>query len=82
VFPLAHDGVKAHTPGMNLKSASLLAFLGTVLVTILLAWNLFNSVLNVARGLTPAAVLFSSLLYAFGALTVAVFFFAFHRSQS
>jgi len=67
---------------MNLKSASLLALLGTVLVTILLAWNLINSVLNVARGLTPAVVLFASLIYTFGALTVAVFFFVFHKSQS
>ncbi len=67
---------------MTLKSASLLAFIGTVLVTMLLAWNLIENLLNVTRGLAPAVILFSSLLYTFGALCVAVFFFVFHRSQS
>lgn len=67
---------------MTLKSASFLALLGTVLVTILLAWNLINNVLNVSRGLVPAAILFSSLIYTFGALCLAVFFFIFHKTQS
>jgi len=67
---------------MTLKSASLLALIGTVLVTILLAWNLINNLLNVTRGLTPAVVLFSSLIYTFGAFCLAVFFFIFHKTQS
>jgi hypothetical protein len=66
---------------MTLKSASLLALTGMVLVTILLAWNLINNLLNVTRGLTPAVVLFSSLIYAFGAFCLAVFFFLFHKTQ-
>jgi hypothetical protein len=56
--------------------------IGTILVTALLMWNLIVNVLNVSRGLVPAAVLFSSLIYAFGALSVAVFFFVFHKAQS
>lgn len=67
---------------MTLKSASLLALIGTVVVTILLAWNFITNVLNVTRGLAPAVVLFSSLLYTFGALCVTVFFFVFHKAQS
>jgi UPF0716 family protein affecting phage T7 exclusion len=67
---------------MTLKSASLLALIGTVLVTVLLAWNLINNLLNVSRGLTPAVVLFSSLIYTFGAFCLAVFFFLFHKAQS
>jgi hypothetical protein len=39
------------------------------------------NVLNVARGLVAAVVLFSSLIYAFGAFSVAVFLFVFHKAQ-
>jgi hypothetical protein len=68
------------TVNMNLKSAALLAFIGTVLVAALL-WNLIENILNVARGLLPEAALFSSLIYAFGAFTLAVFFFVFYKAQ-
>jgi hypothetical protein len=67
---------------MTLKNAALLALIGTILVTALLLWDLIFNVLNVVRGLVPAVMLFSSLIYAFGALTVTVFFFVFHKSQS
>ena len=66
---------------MTLKNAALLALIGTVLVTVLLVWDLIFNLLNVMRGLVPAVTLFSSLIYAFGALTVAVFFFVFHKAQ-
>jgi len=67
---------------MTLKTASLLAFIGTVLVTALLTWNLIFSVVNVLRGLLPAAVLLPALIYAFAALSVAVFFSVFQKTQS
>jgi len=67
---------------MTLKNAALLALIGTALITALLAWDLIVNVLNVGRGLAPAVILFSSIIYAFGALSVAVFFFVFHRAQS
>lgn len=67
---------------MNLKSAALLALIGSVLLTALLTWDFVLSVLNVARGLVPAVVLFSSLIYAFGAFSVAVFFYVFHKDRS
>jgi len=67
---------------MTLKTAALLAFVGTILVTALLMWNLIFSVVNVLRGLVPAVVLFPALIYAFAALSVAVFFFAFWKKQS
>jgi hypothetical protein len=38
-------------------------------------------ILNVVRGLIPAVTLFSSLLYAFAAVSVAVFFFVFQKTQ-
>jgi hypothetical protein len=67
---------------MTLKSAALLAFIGTLLVTALLTWDLIFDMLNVLRGLIPAVKLLASILYAFGAFSVTVFFFVFHRAQS
>ena len=67
---------------MTLKNAAFLALIGTTLVAVLLVWDLIFNVLNVVRGLIPAEMLFSSLIYAFGAFSVAVFFFVFHRAQS
>jgi len=67
---------------MTLKGAAFLAFIGTLLVTALLVWDFVFSLLNVLRGLTPAVTVFSSLIYAFGALTVTVFFYVFQKQQS
>jgi len=67
---------------MTLKNAALLALIGTILVMVLLTWDLILNMLNVGRGLVPAVVLFSSLIYAFGAFSVAAFFFVFHKTQS
>jgi hypothetical protein len=67
---------------MSLKNAALLAMIGTVVLTILLILNLVNDFLAFMHGLIPAMVLLSSLLYAFAALSVAVFFYIFHRAQS
>jgi hypothetical protein len=66
---------------MTLKNAALLALIGTILVTALLAIDLIRDVLNVVRGLVPAVTLFSSLIFAFGAFSVAAFFFVFHKAQ-
>jgi hypothetical protein len=67
---------------VNLKNAALLAMIGTVLLTILLVLNFVNDFLAFMRGLIPAMVLLSSFIYAFAALSVAVFFYVFHRAQS
>jgi hypothetical protein len=66
---------------MTLKTAALLALLGTILMTVLLVWNFVLTFLNVLRDLVPAVTLFSSFIYAFGCFTVAVFFYVFHRAQ-
>ena len=67
---------------MTLRNAALLALMGTILTTALLAFHLVLNVLNVVRGLAPAVVLFSSLIYTFASFTLAVFFFVYHKSQS
>ena len=78
---LAHDGGGDHTRGMTLKSASFLALIGTALVSVLLIWGFISTLLNVARGLVAADLLLSSLIYAFGAFSVAVFFWVFYKQQ-
>jgi hypothetical protein len=67
---------------MTLKNAAMLALVGTLLLTILLAIDFILSTLNVMRGLIPATAFLTSLIYAFAALTVTVFFYVFHKAQS
>jgi hypothetical protein len=67
---------------MTLKGAAVLAFIGSLLVAALLVWDLVFDILNVMRGLIPVVKLFSSLIYAFGAVSVAIFFFVFQKQRA
>jgi multidrug efflux pump subunit AcrB len=67
---------------MTLKQASFLAFIGTLLLSILLVVDLVLDVLSMARGLIPAVTLLTSLIHTFAAVSAAVFFYVFHRAQS
>jgi hypothetical protein len=67
---------------MALKQASLLAFIGTLLLSILLIVDLVLDLLSLARGLIPAVTLLTSLIHTFAAVSVAIFFFVYHRAQS
>lgn len=48
-----------HTPTMALKTAALLALIGTILMTALLVWSFVLTFLNVLRDLVPAVTIFS-----------------------
>jgi len=48
-------------------------------MAVLLVWDLVFDVLGVVRGIVPAARVVPSLLYAFGACTVAIFFYVYQR---
>ena len=67
---------------MTLKQASFLAFVGTMLLAIQLVFDLALDVLSMARGLIAAVTLLTSLIHAFAAVSVAAFFYVFHRAQS
>jgi hypothetical protein len=67
---------------MTLKSAALLALIGTILATLLLVVGLIDDALGVARGVVPEMRLVTSFIYAFAAISVAVFFYIFHKVQS
>jgi hypothetical protein len=66
---------------MTLKTAALLALVGTTLITALLLWTFVFNLINVLRDLVPPVALFSSFIEAFGCFTVALFFYMFHKSQ-
>jgi hypothetical protein len=67
---------------MNLKNAAFLAFLGALLLTILLALGSINDGLGVARGIIPPVKLLISLIETFAGVTAAVFLYVVHRRQS
>jgi len=80
--PLASAGKSIHTPNMSLKNAALLALIGTVLLTVLLAAHFISTLLGVLRDLIPAMALVGSLVYLFASFSVLVFFYVFYRKQS
>jgi hypothetical protein len=78
---VATEAPGVHTPTMTLKTAALLALIGTILMTALLVWTFVLTFLNVLRDLVPAVTLFQSFIYAFGCFSVMVFFYVFYRGQ-
>jgi hypothetical protein len=83
---MKHNGVLVYPfiglPTMNLKGAATLAFIGTLLAAALLIYDFVFDVINVVGGLTPAITLFPALIYAFAALSLAIFFFLFQKKQN
>ena len=67
---------------MTLKGAATFAFIGTLLAAALLIWNLIFDLVNIMRGLIPAVTLFSALIYALAALSLAVFFYVFRQRNN
>jgi hypothetical protein len=66
---------------MSLKTAALLALVGTALLTILLASDFINVVTGVIRDVVPAMALLRSLIYLLASLTATVFFYVFQQSE-
>ena len=81
-LPLANDDGSIHTPTMSLKSAALLALIGTILLTILVLAHFIFTVLGVMRDVIPAMALLTALIHLFASLSVLVFFYVFYRKQS
>ena len=67
---------------MTLKNAALLALVGTLIIAALRVWDFIFTTLGFVRGAVSAAEFLSSLIYAFGACSVAIFFFVFHKRQT
>jgi len=67
---------------MSLKNSAFLAFVGMMLLTVLMAADFINTVLGIMGNVVPAVALFRSLIYLLASLAITVFFFVFHRAQS
>jgi hypothetical protein len=67
---------------MTLKNAAFLALVGMILLTVLLAAGCIVSVTGFLNGVVSAATMFASLIRVFATLTLAVFFFVFHKAQA
>jgi hypothetical protein len=66
---------------MSLKSAALLALVGTGLLTLMLLAGLARDVWGVVNGVVPAIRLLTSLIHALAGVSLAVFFYVFHKAQ-
>jgi hypothetical protein len=71
-----------HPGSMSLKNAATIAFIGTLLATALLVWDLVFDVVNVTEGLIPLVRIFPALLYAIAALSLTVFFYVFQKTRN
>ncbi len=69
-------------PNMTVKTAALLALIGTILATLLLAVSCVVSVAGFLHGVVSLAEMLSALIRLFAALTLAVFFYVFHNAQA
>jgi hypothetical protein len=67
---------------MNLKNAAFFAMVGMMLLTVLLVASFISTVLGVMRDVVPAMALLTSLVRVFASLSVLVFFYVFHRTQT
>jgi hypothetical protein len=67
---------------MTLKNAALLALVGTILLTVLLLAGFIRDVASAVNGLIPAIRVLTSLIYVVASITVTVFFYVFHKTQS
>lgn len=66
---------------MNLKSAALLALVGMIALTLLMAFDFINTFSGVMRDLIPFMALLRSFVYLLASLTMLVFVYVFHRTQ-
>ena len=66
---------------MTLRSAAVLALIGTLLLTLLTAVDFIRTVLGVLRDVIPAMAMVRSFICLLGAATVTVFFYVFSRAQ-
>jgi hypothetical protein len=67
---------------MTLKNVALLALLGTLLLTIVVAFDFVNVASGVLRDIVPPVTVLRSLIYLFASVSVTVFFYVFSKGQS
>jgi hypothetical protein len=73
--------VKVYTPGMTLKNAAFLAFLGMSLLTVICAVGFIGDVSALTAGAIAPVRVLTSLIHLLASLSVAVFLYVFHKTQ-
>jgi hypothetical protein len=66
---------------MSLKNAALFALIGMMVLTVFLAVDFIDTILNVARGLVPAMKLLTSFVDLLASVGLTVFLYVFGRAQ-
>jgi hypothetical protein len=66
---------------MTLKTSALLALVGMLMLTILLAMGLLRDITGFLGGVVPLQAMMRSLIYVFASVSAMVFFYAFHKAQ-
>jgi len=67
---------------MSIKTASLIALVGMIVLTALLLADFLTIASGWIRDIVPAAQLLRSFVYLLASLTVTLYFFVLNRSQS
>jgi hypothetical protein len=66
---------------MTLKNAAFLALIGTIVIAVMQIAIWIRDVMAISQGLIPVNSLLAATIYAFGAVTVTVFFWIFYKQQ-
>jgi hypothetical protein len=67
---------------MSLKRAAFFAFIGMTLLTVVCALGLIGDISALLAGAIAPMVVLNSLIHMLASLSVAVFLFVFHKTQS
>jgi predicted neutral ceramidase superfamily lipid hydrolase len=67
---------------MNLKAASFLAFVGMLILSVVVIADLVRDMSGFLREILPFVRLIRELVYAFASVTVTVFLYVFYKRQS
>jgi hypothetical protein len=67
---------------MTIKNAALLALVGMILLTIVVGVGFIVNLTGFLRGVVPAIPFLASFIRVFASLSLVVFFWVFHRTQS
>jgi hypothetical protein len=66
---------------MTLKTSALLALIGMIVLSILLAMGLLRDITGFMSGVVPMQAMLRSVIYVFASVSMVVFFYAFHKAQ-
>ena len=73
---------RVYTPAMTLKNAAFFAFIGMTLLTVVCAMGFIGDISALLAGAIAPMMVLKSLIHLLASLSVAVFLYVFHKTQS